>query len=133
MVYDVANILSNDKKDAIDVFLKIARDLSENNSLNNTCNLSLTYPNNIFCLNDSSTQQVFANHHLFAKQSSAKKKSFFLQTSIILEDAFCAKTKQMRTDLLQQKVLPLSQPYHIAPWNYKGNEKLPSYLSLIHI
>ena len=24
-------------------------------------------------------------------------------------------------------MLPLSQPYHIAPWNYKGNEKLPSY------
>ena len=38
----------------------------------------------------------------------------------------CYNNGIMTTELDDQKIIPLSQPYNCAPWNYSGNEKVTS-------
>jgi hypothetical protein len=40
----------------------------------------------------------------------------------ILEGAYDSSTELMRTDLQAQSLLPASQPFNTAPWNYNGTE-----------
>ncbi len=47
-----------------------------------------------------------------------------LNLKVILEGAYETSTGSMRTDLLQQNLLPLTQPYNQAPWNYAGIESV---------
>jgi len=52
--------------------------------------------------------------------------SLNLAAKVILEGAFDANTNLMRTNLRQQNLIPLSQPYNAAPWNYSGTESVAS-------
>jgi len=47
-----------------------------------------------------------------------------LNVTVCLEGAYDASTNLMRTDLRQQDLIPLSQPYNVAPWNYTGTESV---------
>lgn len=42
-----------------------------------------------------------------------------------LQGAYNATTQQMNTQLRQHNLLPTSQPFNVAPWNYAGSEALP--------
>lgn len=48
--------------------------------------------------------------------------SHFLDLKVFLEGPFA--TSDMNTDLLDNNLIPLSQPYNIAPWNYSGTESV---------
>lgn len=52
--------------------------------------------------------------------------SIKVQIEALLEGAFDATLQAMRTDLLDNGLLPLTQPFNIAPWNYMGTETLAS-------
>ena len=45
---------------------------------------------------------------------------------VILEGPYNTATGSMNTDLLQNDLLPLAQPYNRPPWDYGGNEHMPS-------
>ncbi len=47
-----------------------------------------------------------------------------LNLKAFLEGAYIASTNAMRTDLLINEQLPLTQPYNTIPWNYTGEEAL---------
>lgn len=49
-----------------------------------------------------------------------------MSLSLLLEGAYDVPTGLMRTELAQQNVLPLQQPYANAPFNYTGTETLSS-------
>ena len=49
-----------------------------------------------------------------------------LSLSVLLEGPYEASTGLMRTELAQQNLLPLQQPYTNAPFNYAGTETLSS-------
>ena len=49
-----------------------------------------------------------------------------LSVSVFLEGAFNENTGLMRTNLRDQNLLPLLQPYSVAPWNYLGTESVAS-------
>ncbi|MEZ4888537.1 MAG: hypothetical protein R3E32_27685 [Chitinophagales bacterium] len=43
-----------------------------------------------------------------------------------LQAAYNPSTGMMNTDLRQNNLLPLSQPFNVAPWNYNGSESVTS-------
>ncbi len=47
-----------------------------------------------------------------------------IDLQVFLEGAYDASTGQMRTELSQQNLIPLQQPYNVAPYNYNGTESL---------
>ncbi len=47
-----------------------------------------------------------------------------LDVTVCLEGAYDPASNSMRTDLRQQNLIPLSQPYNVAPWNYAGTESV---------
>ncbi|MFK7845926.1 MAG: SdrD B-like domain-containing protein [Rhodothermales bacterium] len=47
-----------------------------------------------------------------------------LAISAILQGAYSQNAGQMRTALNSQNVLPVSQPFNVAPWNYAGSEAI---------
>lgn len=49
-----------------------------------------------------------------------------LKLKIQLQGAYNAVNGQMNTNLLQHNLLPLTQPFNTAPWNYNGNEAVPN-------
>ena len=49
-----------------------------------------------------------------------------LRISAALEGAFDSNTNEMRTDLNDAGLLPLSQPFSVSPWNYNGGESVSS-------
>ena len=51
---------------------------------------------------------------------------FNLYLNLFLEGAIDVNTGLMRTSLRQKNLLPLSQPYNIAPYNYFGTESFSS-------
>ena len=55
------------------------------------------------------------------------EKKYVLQTFIVLEDTYITAQNRMRTDLLERKILPLSQPYSISPWKYQGHEQVEKH------
>ncbi len=50
----------------------------------------------------------------------------FLDLKFYLEGAYNATTLDLRDDLRTGSLLPLNQPYNIAPWNYNGTEHVIS-------
>lgn len=48
----------------------------------------------------------------------------YLSVSLFLEGAFNSTTEQMSTALVDQGMVPLTQPYNTSPWNYTGSETL---------
>lgn len=48
----------------------------------------------------------------------------FIRSNLILEGLYIPETGLMRTELAAQSLLPTSQPYNTAPYNYEGNETL---------
>ncbi len=65
------------------------------------------------CIN-SSTQQTVVN--------TCVTSGLELSVNVLLEGAYDNVTGLMRTELRQQNLIPLSQPYNTAPWNYTGTE-----------
>lgn len=53
-----------------------------------------------------------------------------LFAKVMLQGAYNATTTQMNTTLLMQGLLPITQPYNTAPWNYAGTEAYASYTQL---
>lgn len=51
--------------------------------------------------------------------------SQFLDLTVFLEGPF--NTSDMNTDLNSEGLIPLSQPYTTAPWNYTGTESVSSF------
>lgn len=49
-----------------------------------------------------------------------------VEITVLLEGAYNDATGLMKTDLLTNDLLPLSQPYNMAPWNYTGEESVAS-------
>ncbi|MEZ4685361.1 MAG: hypothetical protein R3B47_04640 [Bacteroidia bacterium] len=47
-----------------------------------------------------------------------------MAVAIILEGAYQSQNGQMRTALNMQQVLPVNQPFNVAPWNYSGTESV---------
>ena len=47
-----------------------------------------------------------------------------LRVRALLEGAFDENTGLMRTNLAEENLLPLQQPYNTTPWNYEGYEKV---------
>lgn len=47
-----------------------------------------------------------------------------LQVTAFLEGAYNSTTGQMNTTLDDQNLLPLTQPFNTAPWNYQGTESV---------
>lgn len=52
--------------------------------------------------------------------------SVLLKLETRLQGAYDASTGLMRTDLLTAGIIPLMQPFGIAPWNYAGTESVAS-------
>ncbi|MBL7787210.1 MAG: carboxylesterase family protein [Chitinophagales bacterium] len=52
----------------------------------------------------------------------------YLQAKVFLEGVFDLTNNTLRKNLLLQGVLPLSQPYNVAPWNYAGTESVGTSL-----
>lgn len=53
-----------------------------------------------------------------------------LQLTAHLEGAFDPITGEMHHSLRNQNQLPIHQPFHTAPWNYDGNESVPTLSDL---
>ncbi len=53
----------------------------------------------------------------------------YAQIKVLLEGPYNSSSNLMRTDLSSGGLLPLAQPYTIAPWNYNGNEQAFSFSS----
>ncbi len=47
--------------------------------------------------------------------------------TILLEGGYNVETGLMKTNLHENELLPLEQPYHNAPWDYNGNEEMDDY------
>lgn len=43
---------------------------------------------------------------------------------VFLQGAYSTQTANMKTELINNNLLPLQQPFNVAPWNYNGNEEL---------
>jgi len=50
-----------------------------------------------------------------------------VQARVVLEGAYNSATVSMNTQLLDNNLLPLSQPYNTAPWHYAGAETFIAY------
>lgn len=63
------------------------------------------------------------------KVANALNNTFLREVSlkVLLEGAYDVNTALMRTNLLEENLLPLVQPYNSSPWNYMGTESLGSY------
>ncbi len=78
--------------------------------------ITITYTINQGSCSDVSSQTTIVD---FCNAGSTT-----LNLKICLEGGYDAMTNLMRTDLRQQNLLPLSQPYNVAPWNYTGTESV---------
>ncbi|MEZ5197258.1 MAG: hypothetical protein R2764_12910 [Bacteroidales bacterium] len=58
----------------------------------------------------------------FAQEKGLKGGTTYFKLTVFLEGPFNA--GKMNTDLNKANQIPLSQPYHTAPWNYNGNESV---------
>lgn len=72
---------------------------------------------------------VFLTSQVIIDESSASLKSdteviFYVNINVYLEGPFF--DGQMLSDLNKSKLLPLSQPFNVPPWNYNGTESVSS-------
>ncbi|HFE54006.1 MAG TPA: hypothetical protein ENK07_11210 [Bacteroidetes bacterium] len=52
--------------------------------------------------------------------------SVLVDVTVMLEGPYDADGDTMKTALLDQGLIPTSQPYNVAPWNYDGSESVAS-------
>ncbi len=77
-------------------------------------------------LGQSFTESVSSASPFVLPDSNLSPDVVKLKLKIQLQGAYNAVNGQMNTHLLQQNLLPLTQPFNTAPWNYNGNEALPN-------
>ncbi|GAB5555929.1 MAG: hypothetical protein SchgKO_01420 [Schleiferiaceae bacterium] len=77
---------------------------------------------NNFYTPDASPWPATSTHLTLEDFPGINDKNFNLK--VFLEGPYNASTGEMNTDLNTLGLIPLSQPYNVAPWNYAGTESV---------
>jgi choice-of-anchor B domain-containing protein len=62
--------------------------------------------------------------HFYVTDNNPPVTTFVVKAKAILEGAYNTTNNQMRNTLQTSNLLPLQQPYNVAPWNYAGTEQI---------